>query len=376
MITMTNPIILKEGVKIVLSSWKKRVFGIKRYSGNAATICKAIIEDCWNKQQGFFQVSAGHYDLFYMRDFGWCCQALLKLGHEERVRKTLLFALKHYKRHGAVTTSITKHGFCFDYPCYSVDSLPYLLSCINLLGDQQMLQDHQLFLNEEVKRFYSNVIDPQTGLVKKETPFSSMRDHIIRNSSCYDNCFVAFLQQQLSKAKILDNPFKHRDYEQLIKKYYWQGRFFYDDLNAGNYATGDATVFPFYLGIFYDLSMMRSALKTALRTGLAKPFPLKYTHKRHSEEHFIFAEHFVKNWETTSIWTHMGPLFIKLMQQIDKKQAQQFIQQYQDLVEQHGNYLEVFNEQGKPYKSFFYFTDTSMLWSANLLLLLPEQSKV
>jgi len=367
---MVNPIILNEGIKILSSSLKRRLFGTKKYNGSAEEICRSIIDCCWNKK-GFFQVSAGHFNIFYIRDFGWCCDSLLKLGYEEKVKKTLDFALKHYKRSGKVTTCITKKGSCFDFPSYSVDSLPYLIKCLNMLDDDYLIVEYKDFLNSEISSFYSKVID-KSGLVKKNTHFSSMRDHVIRNSSCYDNCFVAMLKNEIKKSRILDNPFEKFDYEQLIKKNFWNGRFFYSDLNKHNFVASDANIFPFYLGIFYDVSMLKSVIACIVRSGLDKPFPLKYTHKVHEEESFILLHKIIKNYETHSCWTHLGPIYIGLVEKVDKKKADTYIETYKNIIEENKNYLEVFDFKGKPFNTFFYYSDESMLWCVNILAFIKK----
>lgn len=365
---MERTTIYTQGLKIFLKILKRRFFGFKRYSGTPEQICRAIIEDCWNKK-GFFQVSNGHFNLFYMRDFGWCCSSLIQLGYKDRVKATLGFALKNFKKTRKITTCITKNGKCFDFPCYSVDSLPYLIKCLNLLGDQDLLNQYQDFLNQEIERFFNIVIDKKSGLVKKNTYFSSMRDHAVRNSSCYDNCFVAMLKNELQKTH-LANPLKQFNYETLLKKNFWNGRYFYSDLNRNSIVTADANLFPFYLDIFFDLKMLKSAFKNIIRSDLDKPFPLRYTKKTYPEEEFIPLSKITKNYETSAAWTHMGPLFIDLMRKVDKKKAQEYLDSYIKTLSTYKNYLEVFNKNGKPYTSWLYQSDVSMLWSANLLSLL------
>jgi len=39
------------------------------------------------------------------------------------------------------------------------------------------------------------------------------------------------------------------------------------------------------------------------------------------------------------------------------------------LIEQHGNFLEVFDSKGKPFSTPFYYCDSGMLWAANYLTL-------
>ncbi len=88
---MINPTQLSEALKILKRSRYVKKHGIKKYKGNANAICKQIIKDCWNGK--YFQVSAGHFTSFYVRDFGWCVDSLMKLGYKKEVHKTLDYVL-------------------------------------------------------------------------------------------------------------------------------------------------------------------------------------------------------------------------------------------------------------------------------------------
>jgi hypothetical protein len=74
---MFNLTHLSEAWRIFNRSVYAKKYGIKRYNGNAKEICRQIIKDCWNGR--YFQVSNGHFCEFYIRDFGWCVESLLKL---------------------------------------------------------------------------------------------------------------------------------------------------------------------------------------------------------------------------------------------------------------------------------------------------------
>ena len=78
---MRHIILLQEGIRIFLRRIKVGFKGIKRYDGNVEKILTKVIEDCWNKDKEYFMVSPGHFREFYTRDFGWCCKALIGLGH-------------------------------------------------------------------------------------------------------------------------------------------------------------------------------------------------------------------------------------------------------------------------------------------------------
>lgn len=361
---------LTQGTRIFLSSWKNRIKPAE-YAGNANQICRKIIRDCWNGQ--FFQVSTNNFPQFWSRDFGWCTQSLLKLGYEQEVRQTLKYALNRFQEFGKVTTTITPKGKPFDFPTQAVDSLPWLIHSIKI--SKFYYGTYRDFLNREIQRLFDEVVSVDTGLVKQNLHVSSMKDFAVRNSSCYDNCMIALLAKDLSSMNGLLNPFKEYNYSSLITKHFWNGEYFYDDMAKQDYVAGDANIFPFVTGVIKDEGKLRSAMKWIQVAGLDQPLPLKYTAGREKVT-FIMQEYFLKNYESNAIWTHMGPLYIKLVQNLDKWQAEEYHKKYTQMIEKNLSYPEVLSVTGegenievKPFKTPFYVCDRGMLWAANYLTL-------
>src|SRR3989344_4826674 len=353
---------LTQGPRIFLTSKKNKLFR-EKYGGDAEEVCASIIRDCWNGK--YFQTSTGNFAQFWTRDFGWCTSSLLNLVYEKEVHLTLKYALNRFIKHKKIMTTITPKGKPFDFPNYAVDSLPWLIHSIKI--SKFAYYTYQEFLNQEIQRFYSLAINPNTGLVRADKQFSSIKDFAIRKSSCYDNCMVAMLARDLQGMELM-NPFTRWDYPMLIKKNFWNGEFFYDDLSQKYYVAGDANIFPFALGIFNDKNMIKLVLDTIRKEGLDQPFPLKYTHHRNKAK-FIWQEVFLRNYEGDTIWTHMGPLYIKIVSQVDKNYAFDLKKRYKHWIEYHKNYLEVFTNHGKPFSTPFYFSDKGMLWAVNYLTL-------
>ena len=355
-------IYLTETPRIFFSSWKNRLIK-KKYEGTAKQICEGIVKDCWNGR--FFQTSTGNFKQFWTRDFGWCTAALLKLTYEKEVHQTIRYALNRFKHYNKITTTITPGGRVYDFTTEAVDSLPWLIHSIKI--SKFPYHSYKTFLNNQIRKFFKNVVNEHTGLVDPEKHFSSMKDFALRKSSCYDNCMLAMLSRDLSEMK-LENPFKQFDYPALIKRHFWNGMYFYDDLPRQDYVAGDANLFPFILGVTTDKTMLRSALHQVNKAGLDQPLPLKYTNSRDKVK-FVWQELFMRNYESDAIWTHMGPLFVKLAQQVDKEKAKEYKNEYKEMIEKHSNYLEVFNSKGKPFSSVYYYCDSGMLWAANYLSL-------
>ena len=132
-----------------LRIFKRRAGGgdWKRYPGDAREICGKIVEDCWNGR--FFQTSTGHFCQFYSRDFAWCAESLIRLGHGQRVRKTLAYALERFSKHGHIRGAITPSGKPFDFPRYAIDSVPYMIHTLVILSDHSLLRQYKTILEKE-----------------------------------------------------------------------------------------------------------------------------------------------------------------------------------------------------------------------------------
>ena len=351
---------INEGGRIFLSSLKHRILP-QKYYGSAEDICKLVVKCCWNGR--FFQTSNANFSQFWTRDFGWCAHSLIKLGYEKEVQQTLRYALNNFQLYNKVTTTITPKGEPFDFPTQAVDSLPWLIHSIRVA--KFPYHSYKNFLNNEILKYHKNFIN-QKGLVKS-LHVSSIKDFAVRKSSCYDNCMVGMLAVDLAKLKLV-NPFKE-DYAGIIKQNFWSNTYFYDDLEKTPYVAGDANIFPFLTGVIKDKDMLESCVKAIEEEKLDRPFPLKYTSGRNNIK-FIWQEKvFLKDYESNSIWMHMGLLYVRLLKEVNPQKAEEFKKVYKELIETNHNFFEVFSADGKPYKTPFYHSDSGMLWAANYLTL-------
>lgn len=345
--------------------------GIKKYNGNDEEICSQIIEACYNKDKNYFMVSNSHFCLFYARDFGWCVEALLDLGHRRRVINTLDYALGIYKEHRGIKQAINPKGkpFTFPFNRYSPDALAFIIRSLKLAKARNLVKKYKDFLINEIKRYYDTVIDKKTGLVRKDKYFSSIKDFAERKSSCYNNVMTAMLATDLKSFKSLKNPFAKYNYKKLILDHFWNRHHFFDDLSDHDIISGDANVLPFWSGLITDKEIIARAVNAMRVEGLDKPFPLKYNSRRFKEHRMIYPEFIVPDYETDSVWVHVGMMYIRVVAMMDKKLARKYLGQYKKLILKHKNFLEVYDREGRPFKTLFYYTDDSMLWCANYLYL-------
>lgn len=372
---------------------------IHQYSGSTNSICSQIIKNCFNGE--FFQASAGNFACFYIRDFGMCIKSLLNLGYKKEAESTLSFALKTYAKQDRITTTITRDGKCVDYFNIAPDSLAFLLYSLRIAKDKQVAKDkpivntkalvleHKLFLEKEIRRYFETIVDQSTGLVKKGY-FSSIKDHAVRNSSCYDNCMLAMISREADELE-LENPFKKFNYHALIKTYFWsknenkQSGYFKDDID-NDVPTGDANVFPYWCGVFdcasEDKEMAKSSIKTIKENKLDQPFPLKYSSNAKYGSFLFLPSLFAGNYEGNTIWMHLGLCYLDVIAITDRKLFKTYLNQcldkYKELIKTYKNFLEVYNHNSTPYQSLFYLCDDSMLWCSKYLdlSLSPKQVKM
>lgn len=361
---MLTPIHIKEGFRMSAASWKAKLKGFTEYKGNVKEIGYGIIDDCWNGK--YFQTSTRNFAQFWTRDFGICVEALVKLGYRAKVVKTLEYALACFKKYGQVTTNITPSGQPMDCFDFGSDSLPLFLYSFRIAGARKLVKKNKAFFQQQVNLYFKTVFDRKTGLVRADKHFSSMRDLAKRKSSCYDNCMLYLLTQEIKKLG-LKNPFARWNVKQNIMKTFWNGKYFFNDIRDIRHVNGDAQVFVFWTSVCNDKKKFMSCVKQMERAGLCSPWPLRYANARYKEHYMSAHEFFVKDYETNSIWMHLGLCYLDLLKKFDKKRFRKHLAQYERLVKKYKTFLEVYDQSGVPFSTPFYLSDEGMLWVGKLL---------
>lgn len=362
-----------EGLRIFKDSMRKKVKGRKKYDGNAKDVCRQIISDCYNVKNEYFMVSPGHFNQFYMRDFGMVCKALLNLGYEEEVKSTLTYALKHYSAADNITTQITPNHVPINFPYHTPESLAYLVRCLVLLNDKALLQTYKYFIIRKTEEVIQEDI-AVNGLLRDDKYFSSMKDHSKRKSSCYNNCMVAMLKNDL---EILQWPtsLQKINVKKNIKQAFWNQTYFFEDVTKEEAVTGDANIYPFWTGVFKSNDMFEKALSSMKKAGLDSPFPQKY--RNDTKGRFNFANLLVNGYEKDTVWIHLGLCYMQTLQKFDKTaELKKHLIAYTKNINEHNNFLEVYTSKGKPFKSLLYECEESMIWCAIYLDLITKTKLV
>ena len=359
---------IKEGLRIFRHSLFLKAAGHDRYVGSAKSICRKIVEDCWNNDKKYFMTSTGNFAQFWTRDFGMCCNALVALGYRLEAAETLDYALSRFRRAGRITTSITAGGKPYDFPCFACDSLPFIIRSLKIVGSEKLIKRYRPFLKKEARRYFETAFDKRKSMIRSDRRFSSIKDYSKRKSSTYDNCMAAMLKNDLEELG-LENPFRNHDIKRQIRKELWSGRYFYDDMRKLKNVYGDANVFPFWTEVFRDRKMLDSCMREMRKAGLDRPFPLRYSSKRKVKgQSMAWQEVFAGDYERDTVWMHLGLCYIDVLMNMGrKKEAKKYLEQYSGLVKKHRNFLEVFDSRGRPFRNLFYRSDAGMLWAGKLV---------
>lgn len=346
-----------------------RYFGtIDRFPGDARAICLQILGLLW--EGDFYRTSIGHFDFFWMRDFGTVCESLVKLGNRDRVHHTLRWALRNYRRSGHITTCIDSVGNCFNAPGHSVDALPWLLHCL-VVSDFPLNKADVRFLNKELVKYRKKYLDDYGHV--RSMKFAEMRDAVLYDRSAYAVTLVARLAVCAPKLG-LTWAFDPYQYQELLTRHYWNGHYFKADF--GNDAfSAECALFPFFLDIVDDKQMVQQTLSYIEKQRLNEPYPLIYTNTPEKfRYHPWMTAPWMPNYEGATVWSWHGEYYLHLLQRYNHPHYEREYKKFCDMIELHGTFPEMLNIDGSWYNAPIYRGDPGMVWVA-LFLELPIPKK-
>jgi hypothetical protein len=370
---MLDPAILPAYASSALRIARRAVRGPRRYPGDARAIARACVEASWDEDH--FTASGGHFRQFWTRDTGFSAVPLVRTGYHERLVATLAWAMDSWAPTGRVTTTIFPGRRPRDVYTLGIDSLPLLLHALRACDATTLVARHEAWLGPEIRRYAHEVIDPATGLVRNDRRFSSHRDTVVTAGNAYANAMVVLLDQVLRATGWAASPVPDGAVERFVAAF-WRGDRFVETPD-GDMVTGDATVFPFWLGVVPDDLGLAAALAAARSAGLARPMPLRYAghHDRAAED--PVQRLFVPDYQGTAIWTSLGAMYLQLLDRVDPAAVEAPLATTVGLVERDGTVWEVVRDDLQPYvgRLGIFRSDEAMLWSAILLDLLERRSR-
>lgn len=347
-----------------------RYFGhLPRFEGDATSICEQTVDALW--EGDFYRTSLGHFDFFWMRDFGTVCQSLVRLGHTEKVDHTLHWAMIHYRRSGHVTLCIDKAGNCFNAPGKSIDALPWLLHSLEVSG-YTLNKSDTAFLNRALRDYRKTYLD-EDGNIRAHIKYAEMRDAVIYDRSAYAVALLARLAVCAKKLE-LNWPFGVRQYQKLLTTHYWNGHYFNADY--GNTAfSAECALFPFFLNIIENEPMANQTFKYIEHQRLNQPYPLIYTNTPEKfNYHWWMTAPWMPNYEGATIWSWHGEYYLHLLKKYKHPNYKREYDKFASMVELHGMFPEMLNLDGSWYYAPIYRSDPGMVWVA-LFLELPKPTK-
>jgi hypothetical protein len=346
---------------------RRRLRGARRFEGDAARICRSVVDACWDGQH--YCASAGHFRQAWTRDLGFAAPSLVRTGQRDRLHASLAWMLDVWQARGHVTTTIMGRRAARDVWTFGVDSLPLLLHSLRAAEADDLVERHASWLAGDIERYAATVIDPYSGLVRDDRSFSTHRDTVRCRSNSYANTMVLLLDRHLRESGWFGSPFR----EDLVDRFidvFWRGGHFVDRPD-GEEVTGDGTVAPFFFEVVPDELGLRDALAAADEAGLATPLPLRYVQRRDRGAEDAMTRLFVPDYQGTAMWTSLGAMYLRLLQRADPSAARPVAEAYRRLVERDGTVREVYDGRRpglEPYRGrlSIFIADEAMLWAAIL----------
>jgi hypothetical protein len=366
--TQLDPVMWPNYLASAARVMRRRVLGPRRFEGDAAAICRAVVDACWAGEH--YVASGGHFRQAWTRDLGFAAPSLAKLGEGARLHDSLAWMLEVWRSHEQVTTTIVGRRSPRDIWTFGVDSLPLLLHSLRAADAEDLVASHGGWLERESARYVDIVIDPATGLVRDDRTFSTHRDTVRNRSNAYANAMVLLLDRHLRETGWFASPVPDGAVDRFIEAFWREDRFV--DRLDGDEVTGDGTVAPFFFEVVPDDLGLPAALRAASEAGLAEPLALRYAARRDQTAEDRLTGLFVPDYQGTAIWTSLGAMYVRLQQRADPAAARSTLDAYRKLIERDGTVREVYEERDGglvPYRGSLgiFLADEAMLWAAILL---------
>lgn len=344
---------------------------LDHFEGNATEVCQQVLDRLW--EGDFYRTSLGHFDFFWMRDFGTVSASLVHLGYTNHVHHTLKWALSRYRRAGRVSTCIDKKGNCFQAPSAAIDSLPWLLHSLVVSHYPLNHSEHE-FLARELRRHAERYLDQSTGMVRTQK-YSEMRDAVMYDRSAYAVALVGHMMDCADKLG-LNVKYPMRLYQDELRANYWNGHHFNADRKSDAFSA-ECALMPFFLGVIRDEEMAHQTLDFINAARLNEPYPLRYTNRADEfDYHWWMTAPWMPEYQGNTLWSWHGEFYLHLLKRYKRPEYSAQLERFAEMIELHGNFPEMLNLDGSWYNAPVYRGDPGMVWVALFLELTAKKQSV
>ncbi len=359
----------------VRAEWRQlygRYFGkIERFDGNAEEICTQIIDRLW--EGDFYKTSLGHFDFFWMRDFGTTCESLMKIGHKKQVLHTIRWALLHYRRSGHITTCVDKAGNCFNAPMHAVDTLPWLLHCIVVSG-YDLNKSERAFLEKHLEKYCEKYLDTRGHV--RPLKFAEMRDAVIYDRSAYTVSLIGRMAWCVEQLGLRGFPYPLARYQEELIDNYWNGNYFNADRTTDAFSA-ECALFPFFLGVIENELLAAATFDYITDQEYNRPFPIIYTKQsKEFKYHWWMTAPFMPEYEGETLWSWHGMFYLHCLRRYGRPEFETQRDRFaRGMIEQHHTFPEMLNKDGSWYYAPVYRGDPGMVWAGIYIDLATRSAK-
>lgn len=167
------------------------------------------------------------------------------------------------------------------------------------------------------------------------------------------------------------------DWGALLRRHFWLGDRF-RDRSGSDESSGEANVWPFFVGLVDDREMLVAALETLRREGYTTPYPLRFEVNHRSDGLLPIYRLWSADYQTTTSWTSLGSIYLSLLREADPTAAEAELDRMRRLIARDGTFWEALDAHGRPWRSRsrLSVSDVSMLWGAVLLEQLEQPERL
>ena len=241
-----------------------------------------------------------------------------------------------------------------------------------------LLKKYKPTLQKAITDYQNQIVDQQTGLIRKDITLASARDGIKRQSSFYDNVILWGTIRMSQNLGILEKKQDMQAWKEKIISAFWDEKdgLFLDDLSTESQNekrfSGDSFIVTgsglFDLKNTQDRTKLRRMIAYVQNNKFDQPFPLRYAEKDHPENLYWPVRTFAPSYMGETIWSNWGLEYIKaliLLSPEDKillQTANKYLTSYKNNIERTGGYPELYDTSGNMYNTLFYHSILHTSW--------------